>query len=338
MLHSGIDLHKRTIVLSTVDAQGTRLAEAELPTSRAAVLAYFAKHPGPHRAVVESTATWYWLRDLLVPLGVDLKLGHSKYIKAISYAKVKTDAVDAHTLAQLLRNDLIPEGHMISAAHREERDLLRARLRLVSQQVRCRLIVEGLLAQYNVTSVGALPALVQLRVEMLAQQRTLLMAHIKQIEQELAPRLVPTPDAQRLLYIPGIGKIAAFTILLEVDGIGRFPTVKDFVSYCRLVPSAKNSGGKIRQQRSKDGNKYLKLAFHHAAVRAIQYFPEIKRFYRSTARRKPAAVARAVVAKELARAVYFVLQRQEPFNGTFKGQPLSRTKKPKWPRLANPPA
>ena len=147
---------------------------------------------------MESTAAWYWLRDLLVPLGVDLKLGHSKYIKAISYAKVKTDAVDAHTLDQLLRSDLIPEGHMISAAHREERDLLRARLRLVSQQVRCRLIVEGLLAQYNVPSVAALPPLVQLRVAMLAQQRALVLAHIKQIEQELAPRLVPTPDAQRL--------------------------------------------------------------------------------------------------------------------------------------------
>jgi transposase len=338
MLHSGIDLHKRTVVLSTVDAQGIRIAEAELRTTRAAVRAYFASHPGPHRAVVESTATWYWLRDLLVSLGVDLKLGHSKYIKAISYAKVKTDAVDAHTLAQLLRNDLIPEAHMISAAHREERDLLRARLRLVSQQVRCRLTVEGLLAQYNVTSVRALPDLVQLRVEMLAQQRALLAAHTKQIEQELAPRLVPTPEAQRLLYIPGIGKIVAFTILLEIDDIARFPTVKDFVSYCRLVPAAKNSGGKVRQQRSKDGNKYLKLAFHHAAVRAIQYFPEIQRFYKSTARRKPAALARALVAKELARAVYFVLQRQEAFNGTFKGKPLSRTKTPKWPRLANPPA
>lgn len=338
MLHSGIDLHKRTVVLATVDPQGCRVAEAELPTSRAAVRAYFAAHPGPHRAVVESTAAWYWLRDLLVPLGVDLKLGHSKYIKAISYAKVKTDAVDAHTLAKLLRNGLIPEGHMISAAHREERDLLRARLRLVSQQVRCRLIVEGLLAQYNVPSVIALPPLVQLRVEMLAQQRALLTAHIKQIEHELAPRLVPTPDAQRLLYIPGIGKIAAFTVLLEIDDICRFPTVKDFVSYCRLVPAAKNSGGKTRQQRSKDGNKYLKLAFHHAAVRAIQYFPEIQRFYKSTARRKPAAVARALVAKELARAVYFVLTRQEPFNGTFKGKSLSRTKTPKWPRLANPPS
>lgn len=338
MLHSGIDLHKRTVVLSTIDADGQRVDEAQLPTTRVAVRRYFAAHPGPHRAVVESTATWYWLRDLLVELGVDLKLGHSKYIKAISYAKVKTDAVDAHTLAQLLRNDLIPEGHMISAAHREERDLLRARLRLVSQQVRCRLIVEGLLAQYNVTDVGALPELVQWRVEMLAQQRALVATHIKRIEQALVPRLVPTPEAQRLLYIPGIGKIVAFTVLLEIDDIARFPTVKDVVSYCRLVPAAKNSGGKVRQQRSKDGNKYLKLAFHHAAVRAIQYFPEIQRFYRSTARRKPKAVARALVAKELARAAYFVLTRQEAFNGTFKGQPLSRTKTPKWPRLANPPA
>ena len=94
----------------------------------------------------------------------------------------------------------------------------------------------------------------------------------------------------------------------------------------------------MRQQRSKDGNKYLKLAFHHAAVRAIQYFPEIQHFYRSTARRKPKAVARALVAKEIARAVYFVLSRQEAFNGTFKGQPLSRTKQPRWPRLATPPA
>jgi len=235
MLQSGIDLHKR-MVLSTIDAEGQCVAEAELPTTRAAVQAYFAAQPGSHRAVVESTATWYWLRDLLVPLGVDLRLGHSKYIKAISYAKVKTDAVDAHTLAQLLRNDLIPEGHMISAEHREERDLLRARLRLVAQQVRCRLTVEGLLAQYNVTSVGSLPELVQWRVEMLAQHRTLVSAHIKQIEQALVPRLVPTPDAERLLYIPGIGKIVAFTVLLEIGDIARFPTVNGFFSYCRLVP------------------------------------------------------------------------------------------------------
>jgi hypothetical protein len=119
MLYSGIDLHKRTIAIHTLDAAGSVRRQANLPAEREAVTAYFATLPGPHQAVVECTGMWYWVRDLLVPQGIDLRLAHAKYLKAISYAKVKTDAVDAATLAQLLRVQLIPEAHMISAEHRE---------------------------------------------------------------------------------------------------------------------------------------------------------------------------------------------------------------------------
>lgn len=140
---------------------------------------------------------------------------------------------------------------------------------------------------------------------------------------------------QRLLWIPGIGRIVAFTILLEVDGIGRFPSARDFVSYCRLVPGAGNSGGKTRHKRTKDGNRYLKLAFSHAAVRAIQSYPEIQRFYRTMARRKPRIVARAGGEGTRAHRVLRA-HEEEAFNGTFKGITLSRTKKPQWPRLASP--
>jgi hypothetical protein len=138
MLHSGIDLHKRDVVIVTVDEDGGQVREARLSTSRPAIARYFAALPGPHRAVVESTSNWYWLRDLCGVTGVDLRLGHSKYIKAISCAKGKTDAIDAATLAQLLRSDLILEAHMVSAERREALDLLRARLRLVAQQTRRR--------------------------------------------------------------------------------------------------------------------------------------------------------------------------------------------------------
>lgn len=338
MLHSGIDLHKRTVAIATVTPDGQAVRESQLTTSRAAIRAYFEALPGPHRAVVESTSNWYWHKDLLGEAGIDLRLGHSKYTKAISYAKVKTDAVDAATLAQLLRSDLIPEAHMISAEWREARDLLRARLQLVAQQVRCKNTLSGLLAQYNVTTAAALPPLVQLRTTMLAEQVTLLGDQARRLASALNPRLIPTPDVQRLLWVPGIGRIVAFTILLEIDGIARFPSSRDFVSYCRLVPGAGNSGGKTRHKRTKDGNRYLKIAFSHATIRAIQYYPEIQRFYRALARRKPPVVARAVVAKELARIVYFILTKQEAFNGTFKGKVLSRTKTPKWPRLVSPPA
>ena len=339
MLHSGIDLHKRTVVIATVDAEGRRVREAELPTTRPAVTTYFASLPGgaaAQRAVVESTSTWYWLRDCLVAQGIDLRLGHSKHIKAISYAKVKTDAVDAATLAQLLRSGLVPEAHMVSPEWREARDLLRARLQLVRQQVRCQNIVTGLLAQYNETSVDALPELVRLRVDLVQAQRTLLVQQAKQLGKALNPRLLPNAEVQRLLWIPGIGRLLAFTLWLEIDGIDRFPSARDFVSYCRLVPGAGNSGGKVRHKRTKDGNRYLKLAFHHAAVRAIQYCPEIRSYAQALRRRKPAPVARALVAKELARIVFYVLHKQEAFNGTFKGKTLSHTKQPTWLRTVSP--
>ena len=57
MLRSGIDLHKRTIVVSTVTADGHPVRDASRSTTRAAVQANFAALPGPHRAVSESTAT-----------------------------------------------------------------------------------------------------------------------------------------------------------------------------------------------------------------------------------------------------------------------------------------
>jgi transposase len=248
MLHSGLDLHKRTLAISHRRCRGSaRPRTCSCRPRRDAITAYFAAlpgGPGAQRAVVESTSNWYWLRDLLATQGVDLRLAHSKHVKAISYAKVKTDAVDAATLAQLLRGDLVPEAHMISPEWREARDLLRARLQLVRQQVRVKNTVTGLFAQYNVTDPDALPALVRLRVELLREQFALLGDQAKRLAARLNPVLIPTPEVQRLLWIPGIGRVVAFTIWLEVDGIQRFPSARDFVSYCRLVPARATRAGR----------------------------------------------------------------------------------------------
>lgn len=170
-------------------------------------------------------------------------------------------------------------------------------------------------------------------------QIELLQLQIKSLEAALHPYLIPNPDIQRLLWIPGIGKVNAFTLYTEIDGIERFPSASQFFSYCRLVPGAANSGGRTRHRSgSKQGNRYLKLAFSHAAVRAVQYYPEIRAFYKAKKRKKPDRIARTLVALEIARIVYHVLSKQEDFNGLFKGKPLSRRKRSQWPRRASPAA
>jgi transposase len=338
MLYTGIDLHKRSVVIATIDEGGRIVREESVPASRAAVARYFQRLPEPTVATVEATSSWYWLRDLLEQEHVPLTLAHAKFVKAIAYAKVKTDAVDALTLAQLHRADLIPRAHMVSPEMRPLRDLLRTRLHLVEKRTSAKNSVQRLLEKFNVPEPTQLPDEATLQASLYAEQIELLVDQIHRIEQQLQPQLIPDPDIQRLLWIPGVGKLVAFTLYLEIDGIERFDSVKRFFSYCRVVPGADNSAGKRRHGRRKDGNRYLKIALSHAAVRAIQYFPEIKHFYQRKARQKNPALARTLVQKEIARAVYVVLHDQVDFNHTFKGQPLSTRKKPQWPRRASPDA
>ena len=156
------------------------------------------------------------------------------------------------------------------------------------------------------------------------------------LEKQLYPYLIPNDDIQRLLWISGIGKMNAFTILLEIDDINRFPDVKNFFSYCRLVPSARNSGGKSKQRSSKDGNKYLKVAFSDAAVHAVQYYPVIRKYNNSLTRKKNKHIAKTIIAKEIASTVYFVLKNKSDFNNKFKGQELQHKKSLQWPRVVSP--
>jgi transposase len=339
MFYSGIDQHKRDSYITTYGPDGEVVKQQRVPNSPLLLHRYFAQFAGPHRAVVESTGSWYWLADLLQTQHIHLTLAHATRLKAISAAKVKTDKVDSDVLALLLRADLIPEAHMIDHERRAPRDLMRTRLRLVEKCSSAKNSIERLLEKFNVDTVTELDALYRLQATCHQAQITLLEAQIKTIETTLHPHLIPNPDIQRLLWIPGIGKITAFTLYTELDGIARFPSARQFFSYCRLVPGAANSGGRTRHRSgSKAGNRYLKLAFSHAAVRAVQYYPEIRAFYKAKARKKPVKIARTLVALELARIVYQVLTTQEDFNGQFKGRVLSHRKHAKWPRRASPPA
>jgi len=116
ILYTGIDQHRRTSVFATADRDGNIVKQEKLKNNPALIRSYFREIPGPHVAVVESTSGWYWMSDLLQQEGIELKLAHAKYLKAISYAKVKTDKVDAMTLAQLLRVGM-NQRHTRSALH-----------------------------------------------------------------------------------------------------------------------------------------------------------------------------------------------------------------------------
>jgi len=336
MYYTGIDLHKFTSYLTTVDSIGIIVKQQNIKNVDHNFVQYFKSLGGKHMATVESTMTWYWLDDLLSSIKIPLVLAHAKYVKAIAYAKVKTDKVDSHILAQLLRMDYIPAAHKISNDKRVLRDALRARLKIVQRHTGITNSMHLLLAKYNYSSHEELGDIARYQYEQLSEVEALLKEQILDLEKQLYPDLIPDEDIQRLLWIPGIGKMNAFTILLEIDDINRFEDVKHFFSYCRLVPSARNSAGKIKQRSSKDGNRYLKSVFTDAATHAVQYYPVIRKWYNSKLRKKNKFVAKNILAKEIARIVFYTLKYKSDYNNKFKGKDLEHTKSLQWPRVVSP--
>jgi len=328
MLHS-IDLHKQVLQLATMRSDGEEvLCEKRMPARDDLLRAYLAQWPGVrHRVVVETTGSWYWVADVLRAAGAELKLAHASKVEAITGAKVKTDHADARTLLTMLRLNLVPEAHVISPELREIRDLLRLRLRLVEKRTSAMNSIARLLEKYNRASVEAIPALAQVQAEFHQGQIALLKAQIRALEKRISRALPANDTVRRLRRIPGIGRLNAWTLYLEIDGIERFATDRNFFSYCRVVPGSDNSGGRSRSKRSRAGNRYLKLALSHAAVRAAQRYAEIGAAYRKKLRKKNRPLALAWVRKELARIVYYVLKDGLEYDNTFRGVALSRPKK-----------
>jgi len=85
---------------------------------------------GESKIALEATYGWEWLADLLEGAGYELHLAHPLRIKAIASARVKNDAVDARTLAHLLRTGLLREACIAPRELRDLRDLLRHRVAL----------------------------------------------------------------------------------------------------------------------------------------------------------------------------------------------------------------
>ena len=127
----GIDLHRKRSHIAVLDEHGDRgalAADRQRPRRRSSSCS--AASTARRKIALEATYGWEWLAELLEDAGYELHLAHPLRTKAIAAARVKTDAVDARTLAHLLRTDLLPEAYIAPRELRDLRDLLRHRVAL----------------------------------------------------------------------------------------------------------------------------------------------------------------------------------------------------------------
>lgn len=333
----GIDLHARQMYVCVMDRQGKKLVHCNVKDND---FAYFLKliEPYKHDLTVccECMFGWYWLADACQEAGLQFVLAHALYLRAIHGGKNKNDRIDSEKITHLLRSNLIPPAFVYPAAKRPLRALLRQRVCYVWRRTELLNRIQSHQLAHNRRPVKCttrynrdpweqkILATETHPLRTLALQTDLAMVRhydeqIRQLETQLvrlAKQQSPR-DFTLLLSVPGIGENLGLTVLHEIGDIDRFPTVKDFLSYCRLVKGTVASAGKIKGLRgARLGNPYLRWAFGEAAVIAKRDHAVIGPLSQSLEARMGGNKFKAntVVAIKLARAVYYMLKNKTVFD------------------------
>lgn len=331
-LHCAVDLHGNNGYYGIVDETGKRVFKQRIANSLPSVLTALE----PYReqldtgVVVESTYNWYWLVDGLQANGYEARLANPAAIQQYDGLKNADDETDAFFLTELSRLGILPVGHIYPKEERPVRDLLRRRLLLVRHRTAHILSFQNLIArergeQINSNQIQKLwPAEVKAFFE---DERLVLMGQtnietirfltkqIKKIEKVVLDATKLKPEYEKLLTVPGIGKILALTIMLETGDITRFKKVGNYSSYCRCVKSSRTSNEKKKGENNrKNGNRYLNWAYIEASNFIRRYCPEAKAWHQRKVKRSKQVVATKALASKICKACYFIMKDQVEFD------------------------
>ena len=330
--YCGIDLHAKKMYVCVLDSAGEIVLHRNINTERETFLAVIEPFREDVVVAVECMFTWYWIADLCAKEALPFVLGHALYMKAIHGGKAKNDKIDSRKIAVLLRGGMIPQAYIYPQKMRATRDLLRRRNHLMRKRAELYAHIQNTRSQYNLADYFGRIAKPQNREgiaerfedpavqNMIATDFAVITAYdpiIAKMERDIISMANHhDPVAYALLKsIPGIGRILGLVILYEIENIHRFPTVQDFVSYCRLVKSAKESNGKkYGSSGKKIGNAHLKWAFSEAAVLFLKGNEPGKRYLNRLTNKHGKGKALSILAHKLGRAAYFMLKNKKPFD------------------------
>jgi transposase len=131
MFHIGMDMHKKFSKVEAIDERGQAIDQRVLLHHDQERIREYFNHVGQDGTVtLEATRNWYWLFELLEEEELRVKLAHPSKVRLIAEARIKTDSIDASTLAHLERTGYLPEAYIASRDVRDYRELLRYRFSL----------------------------------------------------------------------------------------------------------------------------------------------------------------------------------------------------------------
>ena len=330
-LIAGLDLHSNNVMIGVINQDGKRVTHRKLDCDLDAIVEFLQPlKPQLQSMAVESTFNWYWLVDGLRARGYPIDLANPAKIEQYSGLKHVNDTDDAFHLADLQRLNILPQAHVYDPELRPVRDLFRRRTKLVHQRTGLLLSFKSLYARTTGQALSLSEAKSlepkeasklyehpanQLIAQVQAEHIGALDKSIARLEKAVLACAREIPIYEKLLSLPGVGRILGMTITMEVGDVQRFKSDGDFASYCRMVDAKRLSNGKCKADNNqKCGNKYLAWAFVEAANFARRYDENCRRWYDRKAAKTSKVIATKALGCKLAKAAWHVMSQRADYD------------------------
>jgi transposase len=326
----GLDVHKRVVQACALDEKGHVVLRHRFPLDRQSLTNFAQKLlTKEDQVALEATTNCWAVVAVLKPFVARVVVSNPLATKAIAAAKVKTDKVDAETLAQLLRLDYLPLVWEPDEATQAMRRWCSRRASLVSDRTTVKNRIHSVLAMRLIVppvpalfSVKGLAWLRHVRLDdegrFLIDSDLRLLDHIEEeiagLDKVLVLKAHADPRVRLLMTQPGVDFQVAQTVLAALGDIQRFRDGDHAASYLGLVPKTKQSADHCYHGPiTKHGNGHARWMLIQAAQHVRNHPGPLGVFFRRLRQRKNYNVAVVAAARKLVVIAWHMLTQNEPY-------------------------
>ena len=333
----GIDLAKNVFQVCGVNKGNKPLFNEKLKRNQ---LLSFLNSLDKTTVIMEACySSNYWAREI-AKLGHQVKLIPAQHVTPFVRGN-KNDRNDALAIVEASQRPHIRFVPVKTEYQQEINSMHRIRERLIRNRTAILNQIRGLLSEFGVIANCGKKALLirvayfvidpkfsqSLRdiISELYQEHSDMTKRIEKIETRLKQFVEAYPSGELLMSIPGIGFINASAILATIDKGQAFNSPREFAAWLGLTPSQYASGNTNRMGGiTKRGDRYIRKQLIHGARTVVCHAKHktdnLNLWANKLRQTKSFNKTVVAMAHRLARLIWILLQRQEPYSPRYQTQ------------------
>lgn len=326
----GMDIH-RTFGEVVIWEEGKLRHASRVDMTRTGLEGFGKSLQVTDEVVIEATGNCMAVSRVLSPFVARVVIANPLQVKAIAHAHVKTDKVDAGTLASLYVAGYLPEIWTPDAATERKRRLVARRYQIVRHRTRIKNEVHAILHAHLIPPCPHADLFSKVGRVWLGRQpvpddeRVAIERHVRELDrmgedlatldQEIAGEALDDASVARLITITGVNLTVATGLVAAIGDVRRFPSPQKLVSYFGLNPRVRQSGlGAAHHGRiSKSGRSHARAMLVEAAWAAAKAPGPLHAFFVRIRAKRGHQIAAVALARKLTVLCWHLLTKETDY-------------------------